>query len=173
MPKTLKPLIWALVIICPLLFSFVADLEYRDVLGGDLKILVPKDFIHVPKEAYKLAYDGDRAPDDFYCNQDTSESIGFVKFPKPVTDFSWGKQMAEAILHDATKVYYNDTTTINGHKGYLISFEGMDAGKPKYAQFFLISTQSSTILGGISCSIKLKDSWMPVSEKILRSIKVN
>jgi hypothetical protein len=148
MPKTLKPTIWTLIVICPLLFSFIADLEYRDVLDGDLKMLIPGNFIHVPKGAYKLEYPGDKSPDDFYCNKDTSESIGFLKIPVPVGNFDWCRQMMqEAILSNASKTYFNDITTINGNKVYLVTFEGMDAGKLKYGQLFVISVKNTAIMG--------------------------
>jgi len=172
MPKPNLIIVLALAIVS---ISFVAaDLEYKDVLGGDMKMLIPNNFIHITKEAYKLHYDGDIAPDDYYCNKDTSESIGLLSMPKKTNDFVWCRNMVNmAFLSQASKTYFNDTTTINGNKAYVAVFEGTDVGKLKYMTMFFINVKEKVVMGGITCDIKLEHEWMPTSEKILKSIKLN
>jgi hypothetical protein len=151
-----KILAASLMVLIVSLSSFLIELAYRDVVDGNLKILIPKDFMHVDKQSYKLSYQGDKAPDDFYCNKDTSESIGFLKTKPSANNFDWCKQMVqELILNTETKIYFNDTTSINGNKVYVVAFDGMDKGKLKYMKMFFLNIGGHGILGIISCNLGL------------------
>ncbi|MDP9077585.1 MAG: hypothetical protein M3O71_09205 [Bacteroidota bacterium] len=164
----------AILSITIILFSFVAELKYRTVAGGDLKMLIPRDFIHVPKESFKPSYPGDKAPDDFYCNADTSESIGFLKIPKAAGDLEWCRQLVQGVfLASATKIYFSDTAHINGNKTYIAKFDGTDVGKLKYMELVFIGVKDSTIIVGINCDVVLKNKWMPISDQILKSVRLN
>jgi hypothetical protein len=163
-----------IIIISAITLSFSIDLEYRNVVNGKLKILIPKGFIHVPKGSYKLHYEGEPAPDDFYCNKDTSESVSFLKSPQYLPDVSACKQFSSLLqLNPTFKVHYNDTITVNGNKMYLIDMEAMDVGKLRYGKMFFININNTTYVGEISCNVALKKAWLPVSDRILKSIKVN
>jgi hypothetical protein len=161
--------------------SFSSDLEYKDVLDGKLKMLIPADFIHVPKGSYKLHYIGDKAPDEFYCNRDTSEYLALEQLPKITVNFSHVKELVQLVWSYPTnnsdttnnKVHFNDTTTINGNKIYLLETDGMDSGKFRATKTFIMNTHDSAVLGVISCDIGLKQAWAPISDRMLKSIKLN
>ncbi len=164
----------AIIIISAIALSFTIDLEYRNMIDGKLKILIPKNFIHVPKGSYKLHYEGEPAPDDFYCNKDTSESVSFLKSPQYLPDVSSCRQFSSLLqLNPTFKVHFNDTITVNGNKMYLIDMEAMDVGKLRYGKMFFINIKDATYIGEISCNVALKKTWLPVSDRILKSIKVN
>ena len=158
------------------ILSFRSDLEYKDILDGKLKMLIPADFIHVPKGSYKLHYIGDRAPDEFYCNKDTSEYLALEQLPKITVNFSHVKEESVRLAWSDTinnKVHFNDTITINGNKIYLLETDGMDSGKFKATKTFIMNTNDGAVLGVISCDIGLKQAWAPISDRMLKSIKLN
>jgi len=136
-------------------------------------MLIPKDFIHIPREAYKKHYDDEPTPDDYYCNKDTSEDIVFAKLPRQLPDLSMAKQMGQMALLDSTnKVHFNDTTTVNGNKVYLLDLDGMGLGKLKYVKTFIVNTPTSSILCVIECNTDHKKTWKPISDQIFNSIKI-
>jgi hypothetical protein len=164
----------AIITLSIFIFSFGSDLAYRDVLAGQLKMLIPTDFIRVPKESYKPHYEDDKIPDDYYCNSDTSVYVGFVKLPWKANDMSQAKQaMQMATLDSANKIHFNDTLTVNGNKLYLLDMDGMDEGKRKFLKMFFINTKESSVMGIITCNIALKKTWSPMMEQMFKSIKIN
>jgi hypothetical protein len=72
-----------------------------------------------------------------------------------------------------TKTYFNDTTTVNGIKMYVFEADGKDGDIPKHIKTFIFNADGATYMGGTACLISLKDQWRPVSEKIIRAIKIN
>jgi len=158
------------------ILSFRGDLAYRDVMGGQLKMLIPADFINVPKGGYKQHYAGEPTPDDFYCNKDTSEYVALIKLPIRLDDLGHAKQQIGqmALMDTSNKVYFNDTTTINGNKIYLLDLDGTALGKRSALKTFIVNTRNGgSLMGVISCDIALKKAWWPVTDQMLRSIKLN
>lgn len=45
-----------------LILSFSTELEYKNVMNGNLKMLIPADFIKVPKGSYKTHYSVSHRP---------------------------------------------------------------------------------------------------------------
>jgi len=160
------------------LFTLVAllladNLEYRSAGGGAIRVLVPKDFLYCSKNNY-VPKPGEVAPDDYFFCSDTSKEIEFYKTPVFAKDLISLKPLfAESLKQEATKVYFNDTLTVNGIKMYVAECDKIDGGKMKHIKFFEFNVRDSTYSGGIGCSIKLKDQWMATGEKIFRSIKIN
>jgi len=77
--------------------------------------------------------------------------------PKHVDDLSQAKQMGQmALIDSANKVHFNDTTTINGNKMYMLEMDGMDRSKYSAAKTFIMNTHDGAVLGVISCDIALK-----------------
>ena len=156
-----------------MILSFSGDLAYRDVAGGKLKMLMPADFINVPKEAYKKHYADEPVPDYFYCNKDTSEYVALMKMPNRMADLSQAKQMGQmALLDSTTKVHFNDTITVNGNKIYLLDMDSKLGRKPESIKTFIINIPDGTVMGMISCNLALKKTWLPVSDQMFRSIKL-
>ena len=150
------------------------ELERKDVLNGELSMLIPKDFIHISKENYIPEYDGAPKPDDYYCNADTTIEISFLKTPKHSNDLNWCKGFSKmAFLMLASKTYFNDTLTNNGIKMHLTEFESTFKGKKTYSKVFFINMENYTVIGNISCDIELKKQWIPYATKIFKSIKLN
>ncbi|NQY08627.1 MAG: hypothetical protein HRT71_03830 [Flavobacteriales bacterium] len=170
--KTVNILI---IILGILAISFVSEeLVRKDVLDGDMSMLIPKDFIHIKKEEYIPSYSGEPKPDDYYCNNDTTIEISFMSLPKRSDDLNWCKAFSEsAFLIRASNTYFNDTLTINSTKVHLTEFESTFKGKETYSKMFFINLKTTTVIGNISCDLKLKEEWMPKAALIFESIKSN
>jgi len=152
--------------------SFIIDLEYKDVAGGELKILMPKNFLKISTKSFKPSAPGQPIPEDYYGNKDTSEKIAFVKLQKGDLK-DWEHMLGIMISSSATKIYFSETKSINGNKIYIAKYDASGNKKSFYIDFFLINTKNNTIWGTITCDKKLKEEWFPTSEKILNSIKIN
>ena len=157
-----------------LLLSFATHtLEKKDILDGELTLLIPKDFKHTKKEDYIPSYEGDPKPDEYYSNEDRTVEISFLKLSKKSEDFSIFKKFSEtAILMGASKTYYNDTISVNSAKVYLTEFESTFNDKKTYSKIFFINLKNVTVMGNISCNVELKDQWLPDINRIFESIEL-
>ena len=157
-----------------LLLSFTThDLEKKDILDGELTLLIPKDFKYIKKEDYIPIYEGDPKVDVYYCNEDRTVEISFLKLSKSLDDFSIFKKFSEtAILMGASKTYYNDTISINSAKVYLTEFESTFNDKKTYSKIFFINLKNVTVMGNISCNIEMKEQWSSDITRIFESIEL-
>jgi hypothetical protein len=58
--------------------SFINDLEYKTVFGGELKILIPTSFTKTPKKLNYPPLDLSTTM-EFYTNKDSTEKILFTE----------------------------------------------------------------------------------------------
>jgi hypothetical protein len=152
---------------------FIGDnLAYRDAENGKVKILVPAGFVHLTKPNIPKK-NGEDPPDDYFFNKDTTEEILFLAFPQYSQDLNSVRPMMNGVMKTAKKAYFNDTTTVNGIKMYVAEYDLTEKGKTKYVRAFFFNAGKTTLLGGISCNIALKNQWKPISEKIFKSLRVN
>lgn len=158
-----------------LLLSFTThDLEKKDILDGELTLLIPKDFKQIKKEDYIPSYSGDLKPDAYFSNETRTVEISLLKLPKKAEDISEFKRISEAaFLARASKTYFNDTISVNSTKLHLTEFESIFEGKETYAKIFFVNLKSVTVIGKISCDIDLKEKWFSDISRIFNSIKLN
>ncbi|WP_299256181.1 hypothetical protein [uncultured Aquimarina sp.] len=100
------------------------ELERKEILNGDLTMLIPKDFIRVSKEDYIPEYAGVPKPDDYFKNKEKSIEISFMRIPKQSENLQWCKTFSQSAFRgNDSKFYFNDTISINNIKMHLTEFD--------------------------------------------------
>ena len=149
------------------------DLGYRDAENGKVKILVPTDFVHQTKQNYVPKKKGEEAPDDYFFNKDTTEELVFLTFPMHTPDLNTLRPiMGGTMKSGPDKVYFNDTTTVNGIKMYITEYDIMEGAKMKHVKAFIFNVGNDTFEGGLTCNADQKSQWQPIGEKMLKSLRI-
>ena len=162
-----------IVALFPLVF-FLSDndLTYKNIANGELKILVPNNLSKKPIPAIKAESIYDPVISDLYSNKDSSVSISIALVPKAQLK-DYGHIVDIMFLAQATKIYSSEIITINNNQVYVIKCDLGGLEKGGYDVVFIINTKTKSVYGTIFCDKKLKEEWLPVSEKILNSLTLN
>jgi len=150
------------------------DLVYRDAENGKVKILVPNNFVHQTKQNYVPRKPGEEAPDDYFFNKDTTAELFFITYPMHARDLNTLRPIMGATMKSGpNKVYFNDTTTVNGIKMYITEYDILEGAKMKHIKAFVFNVGNDTFEGGLTCNATQKNQWQPIGEKIIKSLRIN
>jgi hypothetical protein len=155
------------------------DLTYQHVVHNQLNVLIPKNLTKSsPKKRKAISSSSPSLPDptDFYCNADSSQKIIFAELGQAGAIKDVGHIMDIMVMGQASKIYSHGIESVNGNEVYIAKYDIDDIGKDRkslYADLFVINSKRHVISIMIYCDEKIKTKWLPISEKILRSIKLN
>jgi hypothetical protein len=155
------------------LVSFADNMSYRNAEGGKIKFLVPVDFQYYSKAQYVPQYKGDGTPDDYFFSKGRSEEIAVIQLSASAGNLTDLRPMMTGVAQMGTKTYFNDTTTVNGIKMYVLEVDGKDGEILKHIKYFALNADGATYLCSLACLINLTGQWKPTAEKIIRSVKIN
>jgi hypothetical protein len=157
-------------------FVFI-DLEKRILIDDRIEILVPRDFKEMSKELISIKYPGNNRPKLILRDAAGTTNIAFNLLENRAES-----TMIETYQDLFTAAYKNkfssatwiseDVTRINGRKVGFIKLitDGLDQEIFNY--LFFTDSNGKLLPGTFNCLEKDMETWQPLSEQIVNSLKV-
>lgn len=165
------------IIISSLIASFFIDLEKRILVDNRIEILVPKDFKEMSKELISIKYPGNNRPKLILTDEAGTTNIAFnlLENRADSTLIETYKDLFTAAYKNKfpSATWISDgVTRINGRKVGFIQLitDGLDQEIFNY--LFFTDSNGKLLLGTFNCLEKDMETWQPLSERIVSSLKV-
>lgn len=169
--------ILAALLSCTTMFAQENKLEKRTLLENKIEILVPKDFREMSQEHINLKYPTQNRPKYILTNEATTTNLAFNimenRADSSMIDLYRGVFKAAFLkkFPDAKQVS-DGAQQINGKKVGFLQLITTGKDQPIYNYIFFTDMEGKLLLGTFNCVEKDMPQWLPVSEEIVRSLKI-
>jgi hypothetical protein len=152
-------------------------LEYRTVLDGKVRLLMPTDFAPMSAEMLKFKYPRDRPPTFVLTNDSASVNIAFnhtssrartAELPK-VHDYF---RKTDPVLMPAVEWIRDEIVSINGRDFIIREFRSHAVDTDVHNIMAITSLDGRILIIGFNTVVELEEEWLPAGKKIIESIEV-
>lgn len=149
------------------------ELEFEEtiIIEGELSMVLPTDFIDLPKEVIKAKYPSRYRPQIIKTDQKGNVNIGYSCFkPEPTLDLKEIQKRLQKMQPGYT-FYGLDTLQGVNTKVEYFDFKGYALECGIYCVQFMCQLTSHTILGSFNCDFNEIEEWKPIVLQMMGTIK--
>lgn len=154
------------------------EIEERELLDGQISMLMPKEFKIMEEELAEIKYPGEDKPDYIYTNEDTTVNLTFsieegeidneeIEEVKNILE----KQMER--LHPASKIEDSETIKVEEKNISHFSFDVPLIDGEVYNFMFFMELRGQLLMGTFNSNVYNKKEWKPLVKQMLKTIVEN